>query len=128
MIEQQDVNINGVDYKITQFPATEGLAVKAELLRLCGDALSVAFVEGQDGNTEINFAAIVSAIVDNMDKVNIANLAKRLLSRVTKGAYGVDFDQEFAGNYAAMYMLIIEVIKLNYGDILKKLGIVGSTM
>ena len=123
MIDQFDVTIGNVDYKITQFAATEGLRIKAELLRLCGDALSVAFITNEKGESELNIGAIVASIVENLDKVDVAALLRKLMSRVTKGAYAIDFDQEFAGNYSALYSLVVEVLKVNYGDILKKLGI-----
>ena len=67
--------------------------------------------------------AIVASIVENLDKVDVAALLRKLMSRVTKGAYAIDFDQEFAGNYSALYSLVVEVLKVNYGDVLKKLGI-----
>ena len=123
MIDQFDVTIGNVDYKITQFAATEGLRIKSELLRLCGDALSVAFITNEKGESELNIGAIVSSIVENLDKVDVAALLRKLMSRVTKGAYAIDFDQEFAGNYSALYSLVVEVLKVNYGDVLKKLGI-----
>lgn len=123
MIDQFDVTIDNVDYKITQFAATEGLRIKAELLRLCGDALSVAFITNEKGESELNIGAIVASIVENLDKVDVATLLRKLMSRVTKGAYAIDFDQEFAGNYSALYSLVVEVLKVNYGDVLKKLGI-----
>lgn len=123
MIDQFDVTIGNVDYKITQFAATEGLRIKAELLRLCGDALSVAFITNEKGESELNIGAIVASIVENLDKVDVAALLRKLMSRVTKGAYAIDFDQEFAGNYSALYSLVVEVLKVNYGDVLKKLGI-----
>ena len=123
MIDQFDVTIDNVDYKITQFAATDGLRIKAELLRLCGDALSVAFITNEKGESELNIGAIVASIVENLDKVDVATLLRKLMSRVTKGAYAIDFDQEFAGNYSALYSLVVEVLKVNYGDVLKKLGI-----
>ena len=123
MIDQFDVTIDNVDYKITQFAATDGLRIKAELLRLCGDALSVAFITNEKGESELNIGAIVASIVENLDKVDVAALLRKLMSRVTKGAYAIDFDQEFAGNYSALYSLVVEVLKVNYGDVLKKLGI-----
>lgn len=126
MIDQFDVTIDNVDYKITQFAATEGLRIKAELLRLCGDALSVAFITNEKGESELNIGAIVASIVENLDKVDVAALLRKLMSRVTKGAYSIDFDQEFAGNYSALYSLVVEVLKVNYGDVLKKLGIGGQ--
>jgi hypothetical protein len=126
MIDQFDVTIDNVDYKITQFAATEGLRIKAELLRLCGDALSVAFITNEKGESELNIGAIVASIVENLDKVDVAALLRKLMSRVTKGAYAIDFDQEFAGNYSALYSLVVEVLKVNYGDVLKKLGIGGQ--
>lgn len=126
MIDQFDVTIGNVDYKITQFAATEGLRIKAELLRLCGDALSVAFITNEKGESELNIGAIVASIVENLDKVDVAALLRKLMSRVTKGAYAIDFDQEFAGNYSALYSLVVEVLKVNYGDVLKKLGIGGQ--
>ena len=126
MIDQFDVTIDNVDYKITQFAATDGLRIKAELLRLCGDALSVAFITNEKGESELNIGAIVASIVENLDKVDVAALLRKLMSRVTKGAYAIDFDQEFAGNYSALYSLVVEVLKVNYGDVLKKLGIGGQ--
>ena len=65
----------------------------------------------------------MASIVENLDKVDVAALLRKLMSRVTKGAYAIDFDQEFAGNYSALYSLVVEVLKVNYGDVLKKLGI-----
>jgi hypothetical protein len=50
-------------------------------------------------------------------------LIKELLSGVTKGTATINFDQEFAGRYGAIFDLVKEVLKFNFADVFSKLGL-----
>lgn len=120
MLAQKNVTIDGEDFQITTFPATRGFRILKELTRLLGPAFAEWAKGGEDG-----MALAVNAIVDNLDSVNVENLVKELISSVSKGSVAVNFDMEFAGNYNKLFLLVREVIQLNYGSVFTVLGSVG---
>lgn len=122
MIEQRDVNINGVDYKITQFPATQALGIEAKLVKLLGPAF-LEMQKAEEGKEEDALSRALNVLIMNMDKVDVVSLVKELVSRVTKGTMTINFDQEFAGKTGGIWELVKEVVMFNFGDVFSKLGL-----
>lgn len=123
-IEQLDVHIDGVDYKITQFLATKGLGIEVKLMKLLGPSFMELQKAAQDENAqEAVLSAAITVLIEQFDKVDVVALIKELLSGVTKGTATINFDQEFAGRYGAIFDLVKEVLKFNFADVFSKLGL-----
>lgn len=123
-IQQLDVHIDGVDYKITQFLATKGLGIEVKLMKLLGPSFMELQKASQDENAqEAVLTAAISTLIEQFDKVDVVSLIKELLSGVTKGNATINFDQEFAGRYGAIFDLVKEVLKFNFADVFSKLGL-----
>ena len=126
MIQQIDVHIDGTDYKITQFKATQGLAIEVKLVKLLGPAfmeLQKVAQEDSENGQEAVLSSAINTLIMQMDKVDVVSLVKELLSGVTKGTAAINFDMEFAGRYGVMIELVKEVLKANFADVFSKLGL-----
>ena len=123
-IQQLDVHIDGVDYKITQFLATKGLGIEVKLMKLLGPSFMELQKAAQDENAqEAVLSAAITVLIEQFEKVDVVALIKELLSGVTKGTATINFDQEFAGRYGAIFDLVKEVLKFNFADVFSKLGL-----
>jgi hypothetical protein len=123
-IQQLDVHIDGVDYKITQFLATKGLGIEVKLMKLLGPSFMELQKASQDENAqEAVLSAAITVLIEQFDKVDVVALIKELLSGVTKGTATINFDQEFAGRYGVIFDLVKEVLKFNFADVFSKLGL-----
>jgi len=123
-IQQLDVHIDGVDYKITQFLATKGLGIEVKLMKLLGPSFMELQKASQDENAqEAVLSAAIAVLIEQFDKVDVVALIKELLSGVTKGTATINFDQEFAGRYGVIFDLVKEVLKFNFADVFSKLGL-----
>ncbi len=123
-IQQLDVHIDGVDYKITQFLATKGLGIEVKLMKLLGPSFMELQKASQDENAqEAVLSAAITVLIEQFDKVDVVALIKELLSGITKGTATINFDQEFAGRYGVIFDLVKEVLKFNFADVFSKLGL-----
>jgi hypothetical protein len=123
-IQQLDVHIDGIDYKITQFLTTKGLGIEVKLMKLLGPSFMELQKVAQDENAqEAVLSAAITVLIEQFDKVDVVALIKELLSGVTKGTATINFDQEFAGRYGAIFDLVKEVLKFNFADVFSKLGL-----
>jgi len=117
---QRTVNHDGTDYIITLFKASQGLGIKAQLVKIA--APLIASADGQSKGTDINLQSIATAITNSLDRGEIVSLSKELLSQTYKGSQPINFDIEFAGRYHVMYALIKDVLEFNYSSVFQALG------
>ena len=119
MIEQKIVTVKNKEYIINQFPATRGVVILKEIVKVVGSA----FAEMQDGG--VTAAKVVNSIVENLDKVEVDVLLKNLMSGVNDGQNNmpINVDMEFAGKYDAMFELVQEIIAFNYQSVFTLAGL-----
>ena len=123
-LEQVDVHLGGVDYKITPFVATKGLVIEVKLVKLLGPAFMELQKAAQgDGSEDAVLGEAINVLIGQMDKVDVVSLIKELVSNVSKGTMAINFDQEFAQRYGVLFDLIKEVLKVNFSDVFSKLGL-----
>lgn len=115
MIEQKSVTVNGTDYLLTQLPATKGIRVMKQLIKLVGPAAAEIFKEG-------DISGAVDKLVENMDAVDVEALIKELVATASKGSVAINFDNEFAGEYANLLLLIKSIVEFNFGNVFTMLG------
>ena len=114
-IQQKSVSINGEDFLLTQFPATKGIKILKQLIKLIGPAAAEIFKEGDIGGA-------VGKLVENLDQVDVENLLKEMVATAAKGNVAINFDNEFAGEYAKLLKLVKEIVEFNFGDVFTILG------
>lgn len=117
-IAQTNTHVNGTDYIITQFGATQGIRIQRQLVRLLGAPILDAQKDGGD----LNVASLIKAVIDNLDNVEVEKLVPELVSRVTIGTKSINFDDHFAGKYGDLLALIKEVLTFNFQDVFTQLG------
>lgn len=118
-IKQKSVNVNGEDFFLTQFPATKGIKVLKQLIKLIGPAAAEIFKEGDIGGA-------VGKLVENLDQVDVESLLKEMVATASKGNTAINFDNEFAGDYAKLLFLVREVVEFNFGNVFTMLGSNGQ--
>lgn len=118
--EMKTLTLDEAEYAIPLMNAREGIAVRAKLLKVVGPILAPLAL-GKGGKLSefeltpemINSAG--KALSDNLDSAEVSDLVARLLDSVlingksNPGHWAV----HFAGNYAAMDRVLIEVVKHN---------------
>ncbi len=111
----QDRVIAGATWTVTQFPATEGLAILTRLLKLVGPAMG-AVARGEGSALEVG--TFVAALVGQLDENETIILVKRLLKDTRKDGREIlpIFDVEFMGNYYTLLSVLGFVLEVNYGD------------
>ncbi len=111
----QERSIGGATWTVTQFPATEGLALLTRLLKLVGPAMG-AVARGEGSALEVG--TFVAALVGQLDENETVTLVKRLLKDTRKDGREVlpVFDIEFMGNYFTLLSVLGFVLEVNYGD------------
>lgn len=114
-ILQKDVMIGEDEYKLTQLPATKGVRVLKQLIKLVGPAAAEIFQEG-------NVGGAVDKLVENMDSVDVETLLKELVATAAKQNLAINFDSEFAGDYAKLLKLSKEVVEFNFGNVFTLIG------
>ena len=114
-IKQKTVEINGTTYLLNQFPATKGISVMKQLMRLCGPSANALF-------TDNNYTKALELLVENVEAVNAEELLKLLVATASKGSVSVNFDEEFAGEYGNLMLLCKEVVVFNFGNVFQFLG------
>lgn len=122
-MSQLNVTVKDVDYIINAFKGKQGFLLKAKLLKVVAPALAAIKASAEDADMISVITAVVSEVLDKIDEGDTLDLIIELLSSVYKGSVKVNFDTEFSQNYAAIYLLLAEVIKFNYKDVFQMLGI-----
>lgn len=118
-IQQKSVEVAGESYFLTQFPATKGIKILKQLIKLVGPAAAEIFKDGDIGGA-------VGKLVENLDNVDVENLIKEMIGSVSKGNVAINFDNEFAGSYSKLLLLIREIVEFNFGDVFTILGSNGQ--
>jgi hypothetical protein len=141
--KEQKIVIDGITFQVAPFMATEGLRLKAHLVRTFGPALG-EILGGIDGNKVSNIAdmnlggsgitAGIEKLVEQLDESSFIALIERLFVGVIASwneggkprsiAFATDFEAAmqlvFLGRLFSVYELIIFVLKVNYPDFFSK--------
>jgi len=131
---QKTVTVQGTEYMLNAFKGSQGITLLNKIRPLYLSSLSKAS-EAQMRNTVIEEsqgdmsgiqstqAVLMTAISEGLDKVDVENLIKQLLSSVTKDSMQINIDLEFMCAYDKMLMLIWEVIQFNFGTVFTMTGL-----
>lgn len=126
MIEQKTITVLDTDYMLTHFPATKGVRLLKQIIKLVGPAFA-EISKGAQGEADAEQQIIGMAmekLFENLDSVDIEALVKELVSSASKGSVGINFDNEFAGDYLRLFELVKAVVEFNFGSVFTLVGTV----
>ncbi len=118
-VKQKAVTIGETTYMLNQFPTTKGISVMKQLMRLGGPSASALFKDE-------NISLAIELLVANLEAVDADALLKTLVGTASKGSMAINFDDEFAGEYANLMRLCKEVVVFNFGNVFQLLGSSGK--
>ena len=117
-MSQHIERINNKAYVINSFKGREGWSYLPRLTKYVFPFIGFMFNENKDDSE------IISQLIDLLSDENqkeVEQLLVDLVSNVEVDNMKIDFDKEFAENYDAFLLLVIQVIKLNYLESFQRL-------
>lgn len=117
--------IEGLEFAVIEFPATEGLRLLTTLTKLLAGPVAAALEALPPGglarllDQEMNFSLVgkaVGALSDRLDEDQVDELVKRLLACTYLDGKEVrpQFDVLFQGRYTTLFKLVWYVLRVNF--------------
>ena len=110
-MSQHIERINNKAYVINSFKGREGWSYLPRLTKYVFPFIGFMFNENKDDSEIVS--QLIGLLSDENQK-EVEQLLVDLVSNVEVDNMKIDFDKEFAENYDAFLLLVIQVIKLNY--------------
>ena len=117
-MSQHIERINNKAYVINSFKGREGWSYLPRLTKYVFPFIGFMFNENKDDSEIIS--QLIGLLSDENEK-EVEQLLVDLVSNVEVDNMKIDFDKEFAENYDAFLLLVIQVIKLNYLESFQRL-------
>ena len=117
-MSQHIERINNKAYVINSFKGREGWSYLPRLTKYVVPFIGFMFNENKDDSEIIS--QLIGLLSDENQK-EVEQLLVDLVSNVEVDNMKIDFDKEFAENYDAFLLLVIQVIKLNYLESFQRL-------
>ena len=117
-MSQHIERINNKAYVINSFRGREGWSYLPRLTKYVFPFIGFMFNENKDDSEIIS--QLIGLLSDENQK-EVEQLLVDLVSNVEVDNMKIDFDKEFAENYDAFLLLVIQVIKLNYLESFQRL-------
>ena len=133
-LREERKEINGKTYYVRQMPPTKALPLKFKLTQIIGSALP-KLISSKGKEDAKQAEAFSDALADLFNKINpedMLSLIKDVVSTATidgkriidgTSSESISFDDAYADNYAEMYQAFFFVLKVNYGNFIKGLGL-----
>ena len=117
-MSQHIERINNKAYVINSFKGREGWSYLPRLTKYVFPFIGFMFNENKDDSEIIS--QLIGLLSDENQK-EVEQLLVDLVSNVEVDNMKIDFDKEFAENYDAFLLLVIQVTKLNYLESFQRL-------
>ncbi len=117
-MSQHIERINNKAYVINSFKGREGWSYLPRLTKYVFPFIGFMFNENKDDSEIISQ---LTGLLSNENQKEVEQLLVDLVSNVEVDNMKIDFDKEFAENYDAFLLLVIQVIKLNYLESFRRL-------
>ena len=117
-MSQHIERINNKAYVINSFKGREGWSYLPRLTKYVFPFIGFMFNENKD-DSEIISQLI--GLLSGENQKEVEQLFVDLVSNVEVDNMKIDFDKEFAENYDAFLLLVMQVIKLNYLESFQRL-------
>jgi len=122
MREQKTVTVGGDEFLLNQFGALEGLKYQKALAAVIMPAIAEISNRGENLSEGEAIPIGLSKLAENIDKVDETMIQAMVVRGATKGNMTINFDNEFAGNYSKLFMLLKEIVMFNFGSVFTMLG------
>ena len=117
-MSQHIERINNKAYVINSFKGREGWSYLPRLTKYVFPFIGFMFNENKDDSEIVS--QLIGLLSDENQK-EVEQLLVDLVANVEVDNMKIDFDKEFAENYDAFLLLVIQVIKLNYLESFQRL-------
>ncbi len=108
--------ISGDEWTVTAFTGTKGIDLGIQLLSLLGDSIFELLTKQDKTIDDNELKAAFKPLFANLEKQNVSQLIKELLSNTLKNSKPINFDLDFSANYKTLMQVLTFVIKTNYAD------------
>ena len=121
MREQKQVTIGQDSYLLNQFGAIEGLKYQKALAQVILPAIAEITKSGASSE-EDTLSMGMAKLAENIDKVDEHMIEAMVVRGATKDNIAINFDNEFAGRYMELFLLLKEIVMFNFGSVFTMLG------
>lgn len=108
--------INHEEWTVTAFTGTKGIDLGIQLLSLLGDSIFELLTKPDKTVDDIELKSAFKPLFANLEKHNVSQFIKELLSNTLKNSKPINFDMDFSANYKTLMQVLAFVIKTNYAD------------
>ena len=110
-------------FVLIQYDAFRGMAYQRKLIKIIQPSFS-AIVHTLAESKEVSMEMLaLEKFMENIDQVEPAFIKELVLQGAYKeGRVTINFENDFAGNYAALFSLVWEIIMFNFSDLFALLG------
>lgn len=110
-------------FVLTQYDAFRGLAYQRKLVKILQPSISAIInTLAEDKSASLEMLAI-EKFMENIDQVEPAFIKELVLQGAYKeGRVAINFENDFAGNYGALFSLVVEIIIFNFSDLFQLLA------
>jgi hypothetical protein len=118
---QFQLNDSGSFYTMQLLPATTGLSIGLELIKMAAPVLGILADSSDEENTLISndstmFFEASTVLVSSMGDIDTVNLVKILLNELKFNGTEVVFDTHFRANYGELIAVLEVSLRENFGD------------
>ena len=122
-LKTEPVEIDGIKFETTQFPAMAAFRLMARLIKVIGPAMGVLKGATKDTTLE-SLAPALGAALSNVSPDEAQSIALEILKCTTAEVGGVligltgqaPVDQVFSGRLSMLFKVLAHALKVNYGD------------
>ena len=128
MLAQKTVTVRDTDYLLTQFPATKGIRLLKQIIKLVGPSFAEISKVGESADVAEQQRLIGMAmekLFENLDAVDVEALIKELVTSASKGSASINFDFEFSGQYEKLFELVKAIVEYNFGSVFTLVGTIA---
>lgn len=126
----EERTIDGVKCTVTQFPASEGVAIMIKLTKIIGPLLSSTLSKSGSISNIMdidlkNMDGAVTVLLGSLSESEFDVFVKRLLKHTLLDGQSVTdtFDIVFQGKYGLLFKVLKFVMEVNYKDFLAEIGL-----
>lgn len=119
--------VNDHEYVCTYYSATKSLEILTRISKHVGEPLGKLFGgpaeegEGLDAKVEAVLPGVLEALGNRLDRIETVSLIKDILDclqlKTSERTARVDFDAHFKGRISDVFLVMMEVLKFQYGDL-----------
>jgi len=128
--KEKEIELQGEEglqkFVLVQYDGFRGLAYQRKLAKILYPAIQELLsnpVDLGDGTVNLEIGAAIGKFMENIDQVEPAFIKELVVQGAYKaGRVSINFENDFAGNYDVLFLLVAELIKFNFSSLFTMLG------